>query len=566
MSELLSNDDLLALLDANQTLAREVNLRDLVISVLETANRLTGSQGSSVMLHDETRGTLYFAHATGPGADTLLARWGRGGDGIPLDGSKAGEAFRTGTTLVQNAVQADPNHFKEVDRDTRRATESMITVPLDVLGKRIGVVQIVNKHTGTYDDRDVRLLQHVAAQAAIAIRNAQLFDGLLAHMGLYSAAGEDAGPAELLAQVSAPARTEVLSVLFADMRGFTQLCHLITRPEQTQALLNEFLSMLADAVLSHGGLVNKFLGDGLLALFRHDGHAERAVRCAWEMVCNFQRMRADWDAGTNVSLAFLDLGIGITTDSVIIGPIGTDRVRDFTAVGTAVNLAANLMNQARGGRRILTDKMTFRSARHLVAGYRGPESFELKKPGQSVGHPYELYQVESLHDGGEAAPPTVTTAPASAPRPAHDVFISYSHRDAAWLRRLQVHLKPYIRTGAVTAWDDTRIEIGDEWRARIAQALGEARLAILLVSPDFLDSEFVATDELPPLLDAAAQRGLKVFWVPVSASSYDETPIGGYQAALDPARPLNTLSEAEQDAALVRLCKDIKRALGDAGT
>jgi adenylate cyclase len=562
MPETLSSDDLLALLDANRALAQEVNLRELVVSVLQTANRLTGSTGSSVMLYDAKRQGLYFAHATGPEAETLLTRWGRESDqGIPLEGSKAGQVFRTGATLASHSVQKDPGHFKAVDKDTRQTTESMVSVPLEAAGERIGVVQIVNKRDGRYDSRDVLVLQHIAAQAGIAIRNAQLFEQLLAHMGLYVTDGQEAGPVKLLEQMSAPARNEIMSVLFADMRGFTQLCHLIPRPERTQELLDEFLSILANAVLAQGGIVNKFLGDGLLALFRGNEHAERAVRCASDMVSSFHTLRDEWDAKNNTSLGFLDIGIGITSDSVIIGSIGTDRVRDFTVVGTAVNLAANLMEQARGGRRILIDKMTFRSARHLIAEYEGPEAFELKKPGQSVGHPYERYLIKTLRQTGEPAssPPSVTLQPGDGTR--SDVFISYSHHDAAWLKRLQVHLKPYVRSGIMRMWDDTRIQAGDQWRSEIDRALASAKLAVLLVSPDFLDSEFIATNELPPLLDAAAQRGLSILWVPISASSYDETPIGTYQAALDPGRPLNTLSPPEQDEALVRICKQVKRAL-----
>ena len=562
MPESLSHEDLLALLEANRTLAQEVNLRELVVSVLETATRLTDSTGSSVILYSPEKRKLYFAHATGPDAETLLTRWGLESEHVvPMEKSKAGHAYRTGETLVDNAVETDPDHFKGVDRDTRRATQSMVTAPLEVAGGRIGAVQIVNKRSGRYDERDVRVLQHVAAQAAIAIRNARLFDTLLAHMGMYGTLDEQTGPVELLEEMSAPARNETMSVLFADMRGFTQLCHLIQRPEQTQQLLNEFLTLLANAVLAQDGLVNKFLGDGVLALFRGGAHAERAVRCAGEMVRAFHRKRDEWNARHNVSLGFLDLGVGITTDSVIIGPMGTERVRDFTAVGTPVNLAANLMNQARGGRRILTDKVTFLAARHLVARYTGPESFELKKPGQTVGHPYERYLIEALKDAGDAA-----SQPGEARSSARGgVFISYSHRDKAWLERLRVHLQPYIRGGTVASWDDTMIHAGQPWRGEIERALAAARVALLLVSPDFLHSEFIAREELPPLLERAAARGLTILWVPVSASSYDETPIGQYQAALDPARPLKTLSEAEQDAALVQVCKQIKRALGQSG-
>ncbi len=80
-----------------------------------------------------------------------------------------------------------------------------------------------------------------------------------------------------------------------------------------------------------------------------------------------------------------------------------------------------------------------------------------------------------------------------------NVFISYSHKDKKWLERLQAHLKPLERAGLVDRWDDTRIEAGDEWRKEIRQALDAARVVVLLVSADFMASDFIAKDELPPL-------------------------------------------------------------------
>lgn len=140
------------------------------------------------------------------------------------------------------------------------------------------------------------------------------------------------------------------------------------------------------------------------------------------------------------------------------------------------------------------------------------------------------------------------------------VFISYSHKDKEWLERLQTVLKPLIRKGVVNVWDDTRIETGQKWREEIKSALATAKVAVLLVSPDFLASNFVVEDEMPVFLKAAADDGLKIVWVPVRDCLYTETEIYDYQAAFDPARPLAGLSQAEVDKALVEISKKIKAA------
>ena len=139
------------------------------------------------------------------------------------------------------------------------------------------------------------------------------------------------------------------------------------------------------------------------------------------------------------------------------------------------------------------------------------------------------------------------------------IFVSYSHEDKEWLERLQVHLKPLERGGTIDLWDDTRIKTGDRWREEIRQAIESSQAAVLLLSADFLASDFIATDELPPLLKAAEDRGL--FILPVIVKPFLETPIiNQFQVANPEAKPLIDMKEGEREALFVKLARDIQKA------
>jgi TIR domain len=140
------------------------------------------------------------------------------------------------------------------------------------------------------------------------------------------------------------------------------------------------------------------------------------------------------------------------------------------------------------------------------------------------------------------------------------IFVSYSHRDRDWLDRLQTHLAPYVRGEHLDLWDDTKIAPGASWAAEIDRALSSARVAVLLVSPEFLASDFIARVELPAILRRAG-TDLTVVWIPIRPSAYEATPLEDLQAAHDPRRPLSTLPKAKQDEALVSISKRIAAAV-----
>ena len=126
------------------------------------------------------------------------------------------------------------------------------------------------------------------------------------------------------------------------------------------------------------------------------------------------------------------------------------------------------------------------------------------------------------------------------------VIISYSHADQMYLNRLELHLRPHVREGTISLWVDTHIQPGDDWRKKIDLALISAQVAILLVSVNFLASDFVAKEELPALLKATQKRGLVI--LPVSVNScLLPSMLCTLQFVNDPKEPLSLVSEAKQD-------------------
>jgi formylglycine-generating enzyme required for sulfatase activity len=142
------------------------------------------------------------------------------------------------------------------------------------------------------------------------------------------------------------------------------------------------------------------------------------------------------------------------------------------------------------------------------------------------------------------------------------VFISYSHQDVDWLTRLRVHLKPLERDYEVDVWDDTKIRPSSNWREEIKGAIMSARVAVLLVSADFLASEFIDANELPPLLKAAEQGGTAILPVILSPSWFAKTEgLSKFQAVNSPSQPLIGLSRIEQEAIFARVAETVHELL-----
>jgi hypothetical protein len=140
------------------------------------------------------------------------------------------------------------------------------------------------------------------------------------------------------------------------------------------------------------------------------------------------------------------------------------------------------------------------------------------------------------------------------------VFISYSHKDAKWLERLGPHLPQFEDETLI--WSDKDIHPGADWLGEIQRKLATVKVAVLLVSAQFLASRFIVRNELPPLLDAADKEGVIIIPVHISASRFDLKPeLSRFQSANDPRTPLMRFRGHKLEEELDRIGRTVEAAL-----
>jgi len=139
------------------------------------------------------------------------------------------------------------------------------------------------------------------------------------------------------------------------------------------------------------------------------------------------------------------------------------------------------------------------------------------------------------------------------------VFVCYSHKDADWLDRLEVNLKPLVRAGTIDLWSDRRLQMGDQWRKEIEIALARAQVALLLVSADFLASDFIQEVELAELLDAAKRGGCRIVPILIRPSLFIDTPdLSRFQHANPGSVTLSEMRPEEADRVLIDVARSLK--------
>ena len=127
------------------------------------------------------------------------------------------------------------------------------------------------------------------------------------------------------------------------------------------------------------------------------------------------------------------------------------------------------------------------------------------------------------------------------------VFISYSHENKEEMERFLVHLKAAKQNKTIEWWDDTQIKPGENWHEEIRKAIASTRVAVLLVSVDYLASEFILKNELPPLLTASEEEGVTILPVILGPCGFKHTNLVRFQAVNNPSTPLSKMTKHEKD-------------------
>ena len=133
-----------------------------------------------------------------------------------------------------------------------------------------------------------------------------------------------------------------------------------------------------------------------------------------------------------------------------------------------------------------------------------------------------------------------------------EIFISYSHKDASYKDLLVPHLKVYAQQSNANYWDDTMIGRG-EWKKQIEEALRRSNIAILLISDNFLSSDFIIDNELPTILKKAESEGTTIVAIVVRPCLFYKSVLSKYQTENPPEQPLSSMSENDIDQLFVKM-------------
>lgn len=236
--------------------------------------------------------------------------------------------------------------------------QSAMCAPLASRDRLFGLLYVDNlSKRGTFTPEDLEVFAVIAAQAGLVIDRVMAKSEVKRQGVQLSALERFLSPA-ISQKITAEAadirlggESQRITLLFADVRGFTTMAEKM-KPREAVEVLNEFFARMTNVIFEHDGTLDKYLGDGLMALFGApfalQNDAEAAVRAAVDM----QKSLAELNKISGKPP--LHIGIGIHTGEAVVGFLGTERRMDYTAIGDTVNVASRLTSQAGPGQIVIS--------------------------------------------------------------------------------------------------------------------------------------------------------------------------------------------------------------------
>ncbi len=337
------NSLLTLLYQVNRALGELATVDDVVARVLELVLQIEGVERGYAMLLDEKGDFLpavirYRRHEESAGAPqmilskSIIRRVMDGGDPILVQDARDDARFATSESMVLSGMQ------------------SAMCAPLRSQQKNFGLLYVDNlSKRGMFTQEDLNVFAVIAAQAGLAIDRVHAKKEVAQQIIRMNALERFLSPgiarkiASEAADLKLGGENQNVTVLFADIRGFTPMAEAM-RPEEAVEVLNRFFQAMTGLIFEREGTLDKYLGDGLMALFGAPLSTGKdcfnAVRTAIEMQIALDEMNRE---GGHV---LLHMGIGITTGPVVVGYMGTSRRMDYTAIGDTVNTASRLTTVA----------------------------------------------------------------------------------------------------------------------------------------------------------------------------------------------------------------------------
>lgn len=291
---------------------------------------------------------------------------------IVLSKSILNEVVQAKTAVLSSDATMD-SRFSGAHSVIMQGIRSTMTVPLLHHDELLGIMHMDSMvATNAFGEKDLQLFAGIGGQAAVAIHNTLLARKIemeaktrAQFQRLLSPNLVDQVVAGKLQLEKGGALQEV-TLLFSDIRGFTAMSENIP-PQDIVHMLNEYFELMVDVIFRHGGTLDKFVGDEIIALFGAPVALPRAelkaVECALDMMKvlrEFNRTRAA--EGQHE----IKIGIGVNTGTVVTGTIGSSRALQYTAIGDAVNTTARLCSVAKAGE-ILLAETTYNRVKEQVA-------------------------------------------------------------------------------------------------------------------------------------------------------------------------------------------------------